>query len=174
MAGKYGTSYGAIFEEHFSGIYGYVAFRLTPQVQDAQDLTQDVFVAGLKSWDKFRGETTPLQWLRAIARRKVADYFKQRRTRVQSEAIPHSTEVRGDGDAMERAEMLSAMMRSIPSEYADLLEEKYMDGLSVREMAQRRGKTEKAIESALSRARAMLKEKYLRFHARQETSHESK
>ena len=57
--------------------------------------------------------------------------------------------------------MLSVVMRSVPPECAELLEEKYLDGLSVRDMARRHGKTEKAIESALTRARAMVRERSL-------------
>ena len=46
MTGEYRTSFEVVFREHFSDIYGYVAFRLAPQAADAQDITQDVFVAG--------------------------------------------------------------------------------------------------------------------------------
>ncbi|HUU59406.1 MAG TPA: sigma-70 family RNA polymerase sigma factor [Phycisphaerae bacterium] len=166
MAGTYGTSFEAVFREHLTAIYGYVAFRLAPRTDDAQDITQDVFVAGLKAWGEVRGETTPLQWLRAIARRKVANYFQHRRVNASLEAITPSREAGADGGALERAEMLSAVMRSIPPDCAELLEEKYLDGLSVREMARRRGKTEKAIESALTRARAMVREKTLPLHTR--------
>ena len=48
-----------------------------------------------------------------------------------------------------------------PDERA-LLEVKYLHGLSVREMAEARGSTEKAIESRLSRLRQKLKEKVAR------------
>ncbi|MFH1267502.1 MAG: sigma factor-like helix-turn-helix DNA-binding protein, partial [Planctomycetota bacterium] len=67
-----------------------------------------------------------------------------------------------------RPSMLGQAMRTLPQEYVDLLEEKYLDGLSVRQMAQKRARTEKAIESALSRARQMLTEAFLRLEARQE------
>lgn len=54
MAEESKRSFEAIFEEHFKDIYGYVAFRLAPEVHDAQDLTQDVFVAGFKAfWTTF-------------------------------------------------------------------------------------------------------------------------
>ena len=167
MAGEPGQSFEAVFQKHFKDVYGYVAFRLAPQVDDAQDLTQDVFLAGHEAWGKFRGETTPLQWLRAIARRKVADYYDRKRPSVSIEAAGDLTDVRADDGAVERAELLAAVMRSIPPECAELLEEKYLDGLSVRQMALRHGKTEKSIESALTRARVMVREKSitLRAHA---------
>jgi len=161
MSGDSTVSFEAVFRQHFADIYGYVAFRLSPQVQDAQDMTQEVFVAGLRAWGSFRGDTTPLQWLRAIARKKLADYFERKRTSISIEAVRPSAEIKVDPGAMERAEMLSATMRAIPQEYAELLEEKYLDGLAVCEIARRRRKSEKAIESSLSRARVAFREKFL-------------
>jgi RNA polymerase sigma-70 factor (ECF subfamily) len=167
MAGKDGKDFEAVFEKHFADIYGYLAFRLAPRIEDARDLTQDVFVAGLKGWETFRGDSTPLQWLRAIARRKVADYFRRRPESISVETIlPSYTSAGPDSPAVERAEKLAIVMRSIPDEFRELLEEKYLDGVSVREMARRRGKTEKAVESALGRARATVREKYRQVQVR--------
>ena len=165
MAREPDTGFELVFRRHFRDIYGYVAFRLAPQIDDAQDLTQDIFLAGLESWDSFRGETTPLQWLRAIARRKVADFFAHKRTDVSIESLLSSITAPVDGDPRRQAEMLAAAMRLIPPESADLLEQKYLDGLSIREIASRRGKTEKAVESALTRARALFRERSLHLQA---------
>lgn len=166
MAGKDGMDFEAVFEKHFADIYGYLAFRLAPRIEDARDLTQDVFIAGLKGWETFRGESTPLQWLRAIARRKVADYFQRRPESISIETILSSCQTGSDSSAAERAERLSVVMRSITDESRELLEEKYLDGVSVREMARRRGRTEKAIESALGRARAAVREKFIQYQTR--------
>ncbi len=60
-------------------------------------------------------------------------------------------------------------MRRLPDGYADLLEEKYLDGLSIRTMARRRGQSEKAVESTLTRARAAFREIYHRLQETHET-----
>jgi RNA polymerase sigma-70 factor, ECF subfamily len=168
MPGQSGIGFEVIFNKHFADIYGYVAFRLAPDTHAAQDLTQDVFVAGFKAWSTFRGESTPLQWLRAIARRMIADHFKQQRACASMEAIPVQPGNAGDSTAQEQAEMLSAVLRAIAPEDAELLEEKYLEGLSVHEMAGRHGKTEKAIESALSRTRALVRAKIQCFQTHME------
>ena len=166
MAGNDVSAFEAVFQKHFADIYGYVAFRLAPRIEDARDLTQDVFIAGLKSWMGFRGETTPLQWLRAIARRKIADYFQNQPAAISTWDVSSVCETQVDCEAGNRAEFLSVVLRQITPELRELLEEKYLEGLSVREIAQQRGKTEKAIESALSRARQRVREKYLQFQTR--------
>ncbi|MGA2256078.1 MAG: sigma factor-like helix-turn-helix DNA-binding protein, partial [Thermoguttaceae bacterium] len=64
--------------------------------------------------------------------------------------------------------LLAQVMRSLPPEYVELLEEKYLDGLAVRQMANKRSQTEKSIESALSRARDMLRRTFQRLRAQEE------
>ena len=40
MAGNDVSAFEAVFQKHFADIYGYVAFRLAPRIEDARDLTQ--------------------------------------------------------------------------------------------------------------------------------------
>lgn len=160
----------AVFDRHFDDVYGYVAYRLTPDLQAAQDVTQEVFLAALRSWASYRGQGTVLSWLRGIARRKVADYLRLRcgqDCRTDLDALPQPAAADNLGP-QERALILAQVMRTLRPEYVELLEEKYLEGLSVRQMARKRAQTEKAVESALSRARQMLKDTFLRLEARQE------
>ena len=60
------TPQGA-FEKHFADGYGYVAYRLAPDFQAAEEVTQEVFLAALESWSSYRGDGTVLSWLRAIS-----------------------------------------------------------------------------------------------------------
>ena len=53
----------------------------------------------------------------------------------------------------ETAELVGATLSSLPPEYREALVGKYVDGLSVAQLGERVGKSEKAAESALHRAR---------------------
>ena len=68
----------------------------------------------------------------------------------------------------EQTLLLAHVMRLLPPDYVGLLEEKYLEGLSVRQMAEKRGRTDKSVESALSRARDMLRSTFQRLLAREE------
>ncbi len=68
----------AVFDRHFDDVYGYVAYRLAPDLEAARDVTQEVFLAALRSWASYRGDGAVVSWLRAIARRKVADHLRLR------------------------------------------------------------------------------------------------
>jgi RNA polymerase sigma factor (sigma-70 family) len=163
-------SFQSVFDRCFGALYGYVAYRLAPDRHAAQDVTQEVFLAAWQSWASYRGGTAVLTWLRSIARRKVADHLRDtvgRREWAVAERLGDlaaSDQSRPD----ERALLLAQVMRSLPPEYVELLEEKYLDGLAVRQMANKRSQTEKSIESALSRARDMLRRTFQRLRAQEE------
>jgi RNA polymerase sigma factor (sigma-70 family) len=58
----------------------------------------------------------------------------------------------------ELADLVGTVMGSLPEEYSKLLEMKYIEDLSTREMALHLDKTEKAVESKLTRARASFRQ----------------
>ena len=58
-----------------------------------------------------------------------------------------------DADRRELARLIQVTMDSLPTVYADALEWKYIDGLSVAEIGVRLGRGHKAAESLLNRAR---------------------
>jgi RNA polymerase sigma-70 factor (ECF subfamily) len=157
-------AFGSVFDRHFDDVYGYVAWRLAPDLASAQDVVQEVFLAALAAWDSYRGDGSVLAWLRAIARRKVADHFGRRGAANQHEDLDALSEtlVFDHDDPEQRTLLLAEAMRRLPPESVELLEEKYLEGLSLRQMAERHARTEKAVESALSRAREMLRDKFLR------------
>ncbi len=163
-------SFQAVFDRCFGQIYGYVAYRLAPDRDAAQDLTQDVFLAAWQGWSSYRGDGTALSWLRGIARRKVADHLRVRvgrRDSAEAERLAYPA-TSGQSRPDEQSLLLAQVMRLLPPEDVELLEEKYLEGLPVRQMAEKHARTEKAIESALSRARNLLRSTFQRLRAREE------
>ena len=164
-----------IFDRYFDPVYSYIAYRLAGDHETAQDLTQEVFLAAFQSRGTFRRNSSVLSWLRAIARNKVVDHFRalNRRGSVQWSApesqteAPEATTAAGKSERQERAVVVSVAMREISADYARLLEEKYLEGSRVKAIAEDRGITEKAVESALTRARAAFRQAYKRLQERQ-------
>ena len=146
-----------LFDEHFGAIYGYVAFRVAPDTDGARDITHEVFAAALASFSTLRQKNSAGAWLRGIARHKVADHFRAR----QAAAIPVGDAINAIpshhddalSPAQEAATQVSLVLRRLRRRDAEMLEEKYLEGRSVREIAEGRDMTKKAVESALSRAR---------------------
>ncbi|MDQ3192985.1 MAG: sigma-70 family RNA polymerase sigma factor [Bacteroidota bacterium] len=53
------------------------AYYKTSDAEASRDLVQDVFLAALKSIDKFEGKSNPKTWLFSILNNKIADYFRK-------------------------------------------------------------------------------------------------
>ena len=163
-------SFQSVFDHYFGEVYGYVAYRLAPDRDAAQDVTQEVFLAAWQNWDAYRGDGPVLSWLRGIARRKVADRLREKvKGHCPAEMMDFAAATdSGEVQRQERSLLLAQTMRLLPAKCVELLEEKYLEGFSVRQMAEKRAQTEKAVESALSRARDMLRTSFQRLQAKEE------
>ncbi len=161
-----------VFDQHFEEVYSYVAYRVSPDPEAAKDLTQEVFLAALKSWKSYRGDGPALTWLRSIARNKVADHFRKlaagsSRTEIDFDQFADGFTSSASG-RQDQAALVSLIIRRLPHDYAELLEQKYQEGLSVKQIAQLRKTTEKAVESALSRARDSFRKMFEQLQNRKE------
>ena len=152
--------------EYADGVYAYVRHRLAPRAEAVDDVVQDVFVAALDGLPRFTGASGLRAWLLGIARHKVEDYYRRQlrapesldddpggagpaaRTPPVDEAID-----RGRIEARTRR-----VLRRLPEAYGVVLLWRYWENRSVREMAEATGKTEKAIEHLLARARARFRQ----------------
>lgn len=153
---------------HADGIYSYVRRRLIPHVELVEDLVQEVFLSAWENLDKFRGDSPLRNWLLGIARHKVEDHYRQRLKEVQlpeedeiSQSEPvtfyDADELLAKGRASQRTREILA---SLPEMYGVILLWRYWEERSLREIAEQTGRTEKAIERLLARARHQFKKRW--------------
>lgn len=148
-------------------IYSYVRLRLRPRYEVVNDIVQEVFLAAWENLSQYRG-TGPLQaWLIGIARHKVEAYYRAQLRAPESidNLAPDSGALRSarGSDRLEQELMQKKTMRvmtSLPEQYRLVLLWRYWDEASASEMAEKTGKTEKAIERLLARARAEFRERW--------------
>lgn len=147
---------------HADAVYGYVRARLAPRHDEVEDLVQEVFLSAWQSLGQYRGTGSLQAWVMGIARHKVEDHYRQRLR------APESLEEDDQGPATPAVEpeihqlleedqirkKTSQVLASLPEQYRLALIWRYWERASAREMAQKTGKTEKAIERLLARARA--------------------
>lgn len=142
-------------------IYSYVRRRVMPRPEAAEDLVQEVFLAAWQGLGEFRGSASLRHWLLGIARHKVEDYYRKR---LRESEWPDDTYGPSSEPSviplyeqeLDRASIGEKVRRTIsmlPEAYSLVLFWRYLEDRSVREMAQLTGKTEKAIERLLARAR---------------------
>lgn len=83
-------------------LFNYTITRVS-DIEIAQDLVQDTFLAGLKSMKNFKGEASERTWLISILKRKIIDYYRKiNSTKGKAEVrINYSTDSESEGDWLE-------------------------------------------------------------------------
>jgi len=67
-----------IFEQYFDKIY-YKVLGVVKNQEDAEDISQEVFMSVFKNLGKFREESNIYTWIYKIAINKINDFFRKRK-----------------------------------------------------------------------------------------------
>ncbi len=157
----------AFYREHLDAVYAFVLWRVGGDRADAEDVTQDTFLTALRGVREFRGDSALRTWILGIAKNKAHEKLRER---GRLEATPDEALARALGsldavallDEIARAEetrrLVAATMAALPSHYRKALEDKYVASRSLAEMAADEGRSAKAVESTVQRARVAFAE----------------
>ncbi len=144
-------------EQHADAVYGYILARLKPNTADVDDLAQDVFLAAYQSIREYRGASPLKAWLFGIARHKVEDYYRARLRDFDVGGADHvvAADLQLDSalDERRRRDRTLAAMERLPEQVRLLLQWRYWDHKATAEIAEILGRTPKAVERMLARAR---------------------
>ncbi len=149
-------------------IYSYICSCLAPNTGHAEDLVQEVFLAAWKGLSSFQGESTLEAWLLGIARHKIQDYYRVRLREpepldddfAEREEIILMPEQERQMDERRMRERTLRVLAELPEQYRLVLQWRYWEKCPALEMAERTGKSEKAIERLLARARDQFRRKW--------------
>jgi RNA polymerase sigma-70 factor (ECF subfamily) len=154
------TLWASMYDRHVVAVFGLVYHLVGGDRAVAEDLNQEVWLLAIEQIDRFdpvRGGFR--DWLLGIARHRA---LRRRRDPVRvfdtrpdrpSDALSPPESLEG----VERAEVVRAALLCLPDDRRRILLDKYAEGLSVAEIAARTGRSAKAVESLLSRAREQLR-----------------
>jgi RNA polymerase sigma-70 factor, ECF subfamily len=163
-----------LFDRFFPRLYRFALARLPGDPEAAQDVVQQTFCNAIERLDSYRGEAALYTWFCQICRNVIADHFRrngrgavrtvliedQPNARAILESLAAPAAERPDSSAWQAQlhRIVEATLDSLPGRYGEALEWKYIDGLSVIEIAGRLGIRPKAAESLLTRARESFRE----------------
>jgi RNA polymerase sigma-70 factor, ECF subfamily len=142
-------------------MYPFLRRRLVPRPDVIEDILQEILLAAWQALPTYRGDSSLQTWILGIARHKIDDYYRKR---LREEDISKEEEDSASEPAMApnleqqldsaaQQEKVEQILSRLSETYAVALIWRYRDEKSVREMAQLSGKSEKAIERLLARAR---------------------
>ena len=150
-------------------LYAYARQRLAPRADLVDDLVQDVLVAALRGLHGFAGQSRLEAWLLGIARHKVEDLYRARLrslsmlSDLDEDAVPTPASVPRLDEQIDQRRLRDKTRRilaQLPEAYGLALLWRYWEKRSVKDMAVQTGKTEKALERLLARARADFKRRW--------------
>jgi RNA polymerase sigma-70 factor, ECF subfamily len=161
------------FDRYFPGLFRFALSRLGEE-DGAEEAAQAALARALSRLQTYRGEAALFTWLCTFCRHEIAALVgKRRRAGTAVALVEDAPEVRaalevlatadasGPDDALRRREtarLVQATLDALPPRYGNALEWKYVQGLSVREIAERLAVGPKAAESLLTRAREAFRE----------------
>ncbi len=157
------TAFRSWFDAAMPRVYRYLLARCGGDQHVAEELTQATFVEAIRRRDRFAGRSDTVTWLIAIARNKLVDHHRrlERDERRHGELVAaHRLHDDAPWRASETRDAVSAALRRLPPEHRIALLFRYLDGLSIRDVAAAIGRSEKATESLLGRARDTFRRAY--------------
>jgi RNA polymerase sigma-70 factor (ECF subfamily) len=167
------AAFEEFFREYHPKVYRFALRRLGQDTAAAQDAAQATICAALKSLHTFRGEAALMTWLCTICRRQLGSNARRavnlvamREDDAEVQAALATLLASDQHDPLSAAaadqvqQAVLAALDYLPGNYADVLEWKYVHELSVEEIGIRLGRSAKAAESLLTRARNAFREAF--------------
>lgn len=159
-------AWARLYDGYSLDVWRYVSRLVGADSAAVADIVQETFLAAARSaqgFDASRG--TLWTWVIGIAHRQVAIYWRAaeraNRWRKLAEAGGHDAQRWLDDDSThlliverrETAELVRGVLAELSVEYSFLLAGKYIDQLSLEQLADQLASTPEAVKSKLARAR---------------------
>lgn len=166
-------AFDSFFNEYYPRLYRFV-LRRCRETALAEDIAQATLCRAIESMHTYKGEAALMTWLCTLCRREMSRRWNDRHTASIS-MEDNDPEIQTALEALLAAETddpllaatslqvrdtVLAALDYLPPLYAELLECKYVREMSVQTVAQQIGRTVKATESLLTRARESFREAF--------------
>ena len=168
-----------LIDMHSRGIFN-LCLGMIPNREDAEDLTQEVFIEAFKHINSFRENAHIKTWLFRIALNKCYDHIKYNK-RKKRHGIMQSLFDKDDNpidipsnfqhpgvllENQEHAKALYGALASLPENQHTAFMLYEMQGMDYKQIAETMSVSVSAVESLLSRARAGLRKKLQAYYTR--------
>lgn len=158
-----------------------ICFRFTHSKENAEDLTQEVFIEVYRSLNNFRGDSKLSTWMYRIAVTKSLDYLKNQKRKkrfavIKSLFVENSVEAEVESlpdfgnnpqkkiEQEDRMKILSLALESLPEKQRIAFVLNKYDEMSYREIADILGTTIPSVESLIHRAKINLRKKLYNYY----------
>ncbi|MEM9247405.1 MAG: RNA polymerase sigma factor [Pseudomonadota bacterium] len=152
-------AFAALVARHYERLFR-LAFRLTGQRAEAEDLTQDICLALPTKLQGFRADARFVTWMYRVAFNAAKDRHRRQQSQCRAAVGWGEVETGRRAEAIERAEgldWLTTAMRALPQDLRDTLALVLEDEMTHVEAAEVLGVSEGTVSWRLSEARKRLR-----------------
>jgi RNA polymerase sigma-70 factor (ECF subfamily) len=169
-------AFDRFFEENFARLYRFAIARLSDDPEGAREVVQITLTRAVRKLHTFRAESALFTWLCAICRNEVSNWLRrQGRYRDHIVLVEDFPEVQAAVDSfqapledgpeqhyqrVEAMRLIQVALDRLPAKYGNVLEWKYVEGYSVKEISARLNIGTEATQSLLARAKRAFADVY--------------
>jgi len=169
-------AFDRFFEENFARLYRFAIARLADDPEGAREVVQITLTRAVRKLHTFRAESALFTWLCAICRNEMNDWLRaQGRHREHIVLVEDFPEVQAAVDSFQAPvvdsperqyqrtqalRLIQVALDRLPAKYGDVLEWKYIEGHSVKEISARLEIGTEATQSLIARAKRAFADVY--------------
>jgi len=169
-------AFDRFFEDNFARLFRFALIRLSDDPDAAREVAQITLSKAIRKLHTYKAEAALFTWLCAICRNETSDWLaRQGRYREHIVLVEDFPDVRAAIDSFQSPEQLNpeahykrvellrliqVALDQLPPNYGDVLEWKYIEGHSVKEIAERINLGTEATQSLLARAKRAFADVY--------------
>ena len=169
-------AFDQFFDDNFARLYRFAMARLGDDPDGAKEVAQIAMTRAVQKMHTYRAESAMFTWLCAICRNAISDWLtRQGRYREHIVLVEDFPEVQAAVDSLqapaadsperhyqrvEALRLIQVALDRLPAKYGNVLEWKYVEGHSVKEIAARLDLGTEATQSLLARAKRAFADVY--------------
>lgn len=145
-----------LVDEYFMDVYA-ASLRVLGKPHDAEDATQETFLALFRTMEKLAAAASPRAWILTVARNTAVSMLRSRRAAAPLVDEPaDAAPIREPADR----ERLHQALAGLSEDERHLVQMKFLEGRSPAEMAAISGRNRGSLATALCRALQRLRDLY--------------
>lgn len=149
-----------LYKTFLDPIYRFIYFRVGGDVEVAEDITSEVFMKALEHIEKLDIEKHPKSWLYTVARNKLKNYYRDKKTEQDVDQLAPFLEGE-DGrkvlESMGNEIVLFNAMSKLSDSDRQVVEMKHIEGFSFNDIAEIYGRKPGAVRVQVHRAMKQLR-----------------
>ncbi|MEY8745592.1 RNA polymerase sigma factor [Bacillales bacterium AN1005] len=156
-----------VYYEYYNMVHGLIVYIIKERAA-AEDIIQEAFIKIIKNKPLFESEVKLRAWLKVVTRNTAINYLrknKNNRNQLDTDSVFIDMETINQTSASVETTVETQMMQEsiefylsqLKPEYRVLIEMRWKDGLSYREMAETLNTSEEIVKQRLFRARGSIK-----------------